>query len=298
MSPLNLILPALALLLASCAANPPQNQALEQARAAHGAAQADPHVSSLALGELDLATRTLNDAERLASEGAPDEYISHRAYIAEQRARIAREAARARASEAEAEQARQERRARLEERAREAEAARERAEALARESQQKLDAMQQARQAEQSKRLAASEQLGAEMRALESRLPEVQAREGSRGWEIAIEPGLLFDRGEATLKASGRRALDQVARVLRQHPQREILVEGFASDGGGEDLNRHLAERRAHAVRNALVLAGVDGANVVARGAGAMGAERRLQIVVAREPAAAAGSGTTAPPQR
>ena len=38
MRPLHLILPAIALLLASCAANPPRNQALEQARAAHGAA--------------------------------------------------------------------------------------------------------------------------------------------------------------------------------------------------------------------------------------------------------------------
>ena len=294
MRPLNLLSLGIALLLAACAANPPNNQALEQARAAHGAAQADPHVPSLAPGELDLATRTLNDAERLAREGAPDEYISHRAYIAEQRARIARETAMARATEAEADQARQERRARLEERAREAEAARERAEALAREQQQKLQALEQARNAEQSKRLASTEELGAQVRGLESQLPELRARQTERGWVLAIAPELMFDRGEAALKPSGRRALDGVARVLRQHPERNILVEGFADDAGGAALNRHLSEQRAHAVRNALVLAGVDGANVVARGAGPMegGPAARVQIVIAPEPSTAATGGS------
>ena len=278
-------------LLAGCATNPASNQALEQARAAHGAAQADPHVPALAAGELDLATRTLNDAERLAREGAPAEFISHRAYVAEQRARIARESALARATEAEAGKARDQRRARLEARAREAEAARERAEALAREQQQKLQAIEQAQQSEQSKRLASIEELGAQVRGLESQLPELRARQTERGWVLAIAPELMFDSGESALKPSGRRALDGVARVLRQHPERNILVEGFADDGGGADSNRHLSERRAHAVRNALVLAGVDGANILARGAGAMenGPAARVQIVIAQPSAAATG---------
>jgi outer membrane protein OmpA-like peptidoglycan-associated protein len=293
MRPLNLFLPAIALLLASCAANPPQNQALEQARAAHGAAQADPHVSSLAPGELDLATRTLNDAERLAREGAPGEYISHRAYIAEQRARIAREAAMARVSEAEADQARQERRARLEERAREAEAARERAEALAREQQQKLEAIEQARQAEQSKRLASSEQLGAEVRRLQSQLPELRAREGERGWVISMQDALLFDADGATLRSEGRRALENLSRLLRQHPDRNVLIEGHAA-GVGADTARHLSERRAHAVRNALVLGGVDGERIVARGAptALAAAGIGVDVVIAREPGEAATGGS------
>ncbi len=281
-------------LLAGCATNPASNQALEQARAAHGAALADPPVPALAAGELDLATRTLNDAERLARDGAPAEYISHRAYVAEQRARIARETAMARATEAEADRARQARRARLEERAREAEAARERAEALAREQQQKLQAIEQARNAGQSQRLASTEELGAQVRGLESQLPELRARQTERGWVLAIAPELMFDRGESALKPGGRRALDGVARVLRQHPERNILVEGFADDAGGAESNRHLSERRAHAVRNALVLAGVDGENILARGAGAMenGPAARVQIVIAPEPSAAATGGS------
>jgi outer membrane protein OmpA-like peptidoglycan-associated protein len=290
MKPLSRLAATTLVLAAGCATQPVSNQALEQARAAHGAAQADPHVTSLAPGELDLATRTLNDAERLAREGAPVEFISHRAYVAEQRARIARETAMARATEAEADRARQERRARLEERAREAEAARERAEALAREQQQKLEAIEQARNAEQSKRLAATEQFGAEVQRLEATLPELQARETDRGWVLALPANLMFENGEATLKPAGRRSLGSVARLLRQHPERNVLVEGFADTAAGDDHSRHLAQRRAHEVRNALVLAGVDGERIVARGQ--QTAEGRIQIVVADEAARAATGGT------
>jgi outer membrane protein OmpA-like peptidoglycan-associated protein len=132
------------------------------------------------------------------------------------------------------------------------------------------------------------------VRGLESQLPELDARQSERGWVLAIAPDLMFDRGESTLKPGGRRALESVARVLRQHPERNILVEGFAADASGDDSARHLSERRAHAVRNALVLAGVDGANIVARGAGPMenGPAARVQIVIAPEPAAAATGGS------
>ena len=296
MKSLNVPAAAAALLLATgCATNPASNEAVEQARAAVGAVQADPHVASLAAPELDLAARTLADTERLARDGAPAEYVSHRAYITEQRARIARETGMARATEAQAARAREERRARLEERAREAEAARERAEALARESQQRLDAMEQARQAQQSKRLSATEELGAQVRGLQSQLPELRTSEGERGWVLSLQNGLLFDAGEATLRGEGKRAIDNVARVLRQHPERNVLIEGYSDEAAGELTNRRLSERRAHAVRNALVLAGVDSARLLARGADARAmADSRagVQIVIAREPGVAATGGS------
>lgn len=303
MTPLKLSAAAAAMLLAACAGNPPANDALEQARAAVQAAQADPGVTSLAAAELDMAQRTLNDAERLSREGRPAEYVSHRAYVAEQRARIARETAAARATEVELARAREARRERLEararaaeEQAREAHAAQERAEALAREAQARASALEQARQAEQSRRLAASEQLGAEVRRLEAQLPELVAREGEGGWVLTLGAPLLFASGDATLRPGGRRAIDNVARLLRQHPERHVLIEGFTDEGGGDDLNRRLSERRAQAVRNALVLAGVDAERIVARGLGnaypLADAKSRVEIVIAQEPASAATGGS------
>jgi outer membrane protein OmpA-like peptidoglycan-associated protein len=287
---------ALGALLAGCAVNPPANQALEQARASLAAAQSDPHVPRFAAPELDLAARSLAEAERAWQDGGAAELVSHRAYIAEQRARIAREAAATRATEAEIAQAREARRASLEARAKEAEAARERAEALARESQQKLQALEQARRAEQAKRLASTEELASEVRRLEAEVPQLLAREGESGWVLTVGGSTLFDAGEATLRPEGRRAAESLAQVLRKHPERNVLIESFTDEGGGDDLNRRLSERRAQAVRNALVLSGVDAARIVARGMGnafpVAGTPSRMEIVIAREATeSAAGVG-------
>ena len=87
-----------ALLFAGCALSPPGNQSLDQARAAYVAAQSDSTVLRYAPAELDVASRTLGDAERA---GSPDE-AAHLAYLAEQRSRIARELGHARANERDA----------------------------------------------------------------------------------------------------------------------------------------------------------------------------------------------------
>jgi outer membrane protein OmpA-like peptidoglycan-associated protein len=278
-------------ILAGCASTPPAHQGLEQARAAVEATRADPHVTRFAPAELDLAARTLNDAERLWRDGESGEFVSHRAYIAEQRARIARETAMARAAEGELAQARQARRDQLEARAREAEAARERAEALARESQERLLAIELARKSEQSQRLAATEELAAGVRRLEAQVPELRAREGQSGWVLTVAGETLFDRSEAILRPDGRRAIEELARVLREHPERNVLIEGFTDEGGGDDLNRRLSARRANAVRNALVLSGIDSQRIVARGMGnafpVADARNRMEIVIASEPGGA-----------
>ena len=78
-----------ALALAACASSPPAE--LEQARAVVRAAQADPQVARYAPAERDLATRSLREAEQSSADRA------HRAYLAQQQARIARELAAARA---------------------------------------------------------------------------------------------------------------------------------------------------------------------------------------------------------
>src|SRR5256885_16774729 len=90
------------LLLAGCASAPPANQALDQARAAHRAAQTDSAVLRYAAAELDAASRTFGEAERAPST---DE-AAHLAYLAEQRPRIAPELGQARANEQQAPAAR------------------------------------------------------------------------------------------------------------------------------------------------------------------------------------------------
>src|SRR5438874_1898265 len=185
-----------ALLIAGCAVSPPGNRALDQARASVAAAQADSTVLRYAAAELEAASRTLEDAERARStdEGA------HLAYLAEQRSRIAREIAHARANERES----------LEARLKDAEEERDRAQARAKEIEQER---------------GLNDRLAAEVRRLQAQVAELQARETQRGWILTLGADLLFDLGQAKLKPGGRRAIANLARFMRQYHERADCEE-------------------------------------------------------------------------
>lgn len=227
------------LLAAGCATSPPGNQALDQARASVAAAQADSTVLRYAAAELDVASRTLGDAERARSS---DE-AAHLAYLAEQRSRIAREVGHARAHEHEA----------LEARLKEAEEGRDRAEARLKEVEQERDL---------------NDRLAAELRRLQRQVADLQARETERGWILTLGSDLMFDIGRAKLKPGGRRAIANLARFMRQSAERRIVIEGFTDSSGTPEANQRLSERRAAAVRQALVREGIEPNRVAARGLG------------------------------
>ncbi len=68
----------------------------------------------------------------------------------------------------------------------------------------------------------------------------------------------LFDFDSATLKPGAYTELNRVANVLVQYPQTRIRVEGHTDMVGGEVYNQQLSERRAEAVKSALVQRGVS----------------------------------------
>lgn len=248
---------AAALLACACATTAPVDEpALVQARASVAAAQAEPDVAAYAALELEAARSSLARAEARAREGDGAE-TKQQAYLAEQRSRTARELAQARRHEAEIARAGEERNrvlaeSRTEEkyRAAEAEAALARARAA------------------QEQQSAANRELAAEVQRLQAQVRELEARQTQRGWVITLGSDLLFDSGRATLKPGGRRALANVARIMRNEPERNIAIEGFTDDRGSAETNRRLSERRAQAVRAALIAAGVAPGRIVARGLG------------------------------
>ena len=79
---------------------------------------------------------------------------------------------------------------------------------------------------------------------------------------------VFFDFNSATLKPGANTELDRVANVLNQYPQTNIRVEGYTDQKGSEEYNLQLSERRADAVRNALIQKGIDQARISAVGFG------------------------------
>jgi len=315
-------LTVLASLLASaCAGISPQaNQQLEEARAAYRTAAADPAVQANAQAELKSAQDALQIAERMAEKGEPTELVEHNAYLAEQRSRIATRTADIRRSEASiAAAAEERRRVQLEVREREAVAAREQA-------QQALQAQLQVQQAEMARKEAESRAaileneklekerhsgqaaLGAEVKRLESELADLRAKETNRGWILTLKNELLFDAGGATLKPGAQRALDNLAQFLTKHRDRDIAIEGFTDSTGSKDVNQQLSEKRAWAVKAALVARGIQSTRIDARGYGpsfpvasnetptGRQLNRRVEVVI--DPSSSSGGSSGRPAAR
>lgn len=66
-------------------------------------------------------------------------------------------------------------------------------------------------------------------------------------------PGIYFDFNLATLKPQSRPALQEIAQVLQQSPQRALRIEGHTDNIGTDAYNADLSARRAAAVKEALV---------------------------------------------
>ena len=85
---------------------------------------------------------------------------------------------------------------------------------------------------------------------------------------IALASDVLFDSGSAKLQPGATDKLRQVGGVLQRYPRTNLEVVGHTDSRGGEASNVTLSERRANAVRDALVREGVDAQRFSIRGVG------------------------------
>jgi len=68
---------------------------------------------------------------------------------------------------------------------------------------------------------------------------------------------VLFDFDSAALSEKARATLDQNARVLRDHADARVLIDGNCDERGTDEYNLALGEKRAQATRDYLVAAGI-----------------------------------------
>lgn len=77
-----------------------------------------------------------------------------------------------------------------------------------------------------------------------------------------------FDYDSSVVKGSEKGNLDAVANYMKSNGSVGLLVEGHCDERGTEDYNNSLGERRATALREALINLGVDAGHVVTRSYG------------------------------
>lgn len=79
---------------------------------------------------------------------------------------------------------------------------------------------------------------------------------------------IFFDLDSSILKPGAYSEIDRVTNVLNNYPQTTIRIEGHTDSTGSEDYNQRLSEKRAEAVKNALIHRGVDPRRIQAVGYG------------------------------
>lgn len=94
----------------------------------------------------------------------------------------------------------------------------------------------------------------AEIKKLRDQLGAKQTERGA----LVTFGDVLFDLNKADLKPVAYRNIRKLAEFLMEHPTRKVLVEGFTDSTGSDAYNLQLSERRAQAVKRALVKEGVD----------------------------------------
>ena len=152
---------------------------------------------------------------------------------------------------------------------------------------------------------AANAQLNEALNRLRSLVAEItNLRETSRGIVISLSD-ILFDVNKATLKPGAAQNIARISTVLRQYSDKQIAVEGHTDSDGSDTYNQDLSERRAAAVREALVAGGVTAGLITSRGFGEtqpvatnatqVGKQqnRRVEIVVLGAGSMATSSDTT-----
>ncbi|MDO9467347.1 MAG: OmpA family protein [Thiobacillus sp.] len=139
----------------------------------------------------------------------------------------------------------------------ELEAARQQALIAQQTAEQKAAALEAARaQAERDQAMIAQQ---------EQQLKELDAKQTARGMVITLGD-VLFSVNKAELSSGGVRNVQKLANFLNQYPQRKVLIEGHTDSTGSLSINQPLSERRADAVRTALVGMGISGDRIQTRG--------------------------------
>lgn len=219
---------------------------VDEAKERYNEIKNEPEIVAQAPILLKEAEKQFKIIRNLKKNGASRELIHHHAYLAEKKLVIAREMALLNARQDELAEVEKEHQLVL--------AQLQRAEALAAQ-----------RRAEQARLEAEEARRKSEL--LAKKLSELEAEKTERGLVINLK-NVLFDSGNSDIKMGAADNIAKLSRFLLEYSNRKVLIEGFTDDIGSRSINQQLSEKRAEAVKQALVASGVEPERILTRGYG------------------------------
>ena len=83
-----------------------------------------------------------------------------------------------------------------------------------------------------------------------------------------VTSGILFDVNKATLKPESMGVINRVVKMMTEHPDLRLSVEGHTDSDGDKARNQELSEERAASVKEALVDRGIESSRLKTKGFG------------------------------
>src|SRR5262249_49123836 len=81
--------------------------------------------------------------------------------------------------------------------------------------------------------------------------------------QIVILEKVFFDTNKAKIQPKSFNLLNQVASVIKSHPEFKIRIEGHTDSQGNLDRNTKLSQERADSVRTYLIKQAIDPARLI-----------------------------------
>jgi outer membrane protein OmpA-like peptidoglycan-associated protein len=83
-----------------------------------------------------------------------------------------------------------------------------------------------------------------------------------------VTRGILFDANKSSIKLESSGVINEIAKMMQEHPDLKFRIEGHTDSDGTETHNNQLSEQRANAVKQALMNLNIDASRMTIKGMG------------------------------
>lgn len=95
-----------------------------------------------------------------------------------------------------------------------------------------------------------------------------ETKRTEQGLVTKLKSDILFDTGKSELKPLAKANITELATIMKKYPENILTIRGYTDDTGSSMVNNPLSQRRADAVREQVIAAGVPASTVTAVGMG------------------------------
>jgi outer membrane protein OmpA-like peptidoglycan-associated protein len=103
---------------------------------------------------------------------------------------------------------------------------------------------------------------------IEENVDDAEVERIGEGIKVTLDSGILFNVNSSNLRAASKSSIRELAGVMKDYEDTEIVFAGHTDSDGSDELNQQLSEDRAKAVALYAAQQGIDAERMVINGYG------------------------------